>query len=214
MAVSYLCPSHPFQLSNSFSMTAYKYSPLSVGASEIRLLTLLPGPFDAKIYLNLDNVVLTENHVPQYEALSYAWGSAESHVNIFIGTQLRTSTGLLQRAAITSGAKAKRSIDSPVKSIVDKKKRTSDRPSRRAALRSGVTPANIRTLAITRNLFIALQHLRHGDRPRVLWIDAICVDQENLAERSQQVARMADIFSLANRVLVGLGLGEMIVHWH
>jgi hypothetical protein len=43
------------------------------------------------------------------------------------------------------------------------------------------------------------------DKPRVLWIDAICVDQQNLKERGQQVKRMADIFSRAKRVVVWLG---------
>ncbi|KAL8923091.1 MAG: hypothetical protein Q9208_004775 [Pyrenodesmia sp. 3 TL-2023] len=61
------------------------------------------------------------------------------------------------------------------------------------------------TLPVTRNLFEALQHLRLRDRPRVFWIDAICVDQQNLEERSTQVLRMPDIYTQANRVVVWLG---------
>lgn len=38
-----------------------------------------------------------------------------------------------------------------------------------------------------------------------MWIDAVCVDQENLEERSQQVQRMAEIYKLADRVVVWLG---------
>jgi hypothetical protein len=38
--------------------------------------------------------------------------------------------------------------------------------------------------SVTQNLTCALQHLRYEDRPRTLWIDAICVDQANLPERS------------------------------
>lgn len=33
------------------------------------------------------------------------------------------------------------------------------------------------TLAITKNLFVPLPYLRYKDRPRDLWIDAICIDQ-------------------------------------
>jgi hypothetical protein len=62
-----------------------------------------------------------------------------------------------------------------------------------------------RVLSVTQSLACALQHLRHEDRPRTLWIDAICVDQTNLTERSSQVQRMADIYKLAERVLVWLG---------
>lgn len=61
------------------------------------------------------------------------------------------------------------------------------------------------SLPLTQNLECALQHLRYIDKPRILWIDAICVNQQDLSERSKQVARMADIYSLAKEVLVWLG---------
>ena len=62
-----------------------------------------------------------------------------------------------------------------------------------------------RQLTVTQNLAEALPYLRYSDNPRVLWIDAICVDQKNLEERSKQVNRMTDIFSKAASVLVWLG---------
>jgi hypothetical protein len=61
------------------------------------------------------------------------------------------------------------------------------------------------TLSVTRNLGEALLYLRYEDKPRILWIDAICVNQQDLDERSQQVKRMADIYSRATRVVVWLG---------
>ena len=61
------------------------------------------------------------------------------------------------------------------------------------------------SLPLTWNLECALQHLRYTDKPRILWIDAICVNQQGLSERSKQVARMAGIYSLAKEVLVWLG---------
>jgi hypothetical protein len=59
-----------------------------------------------------------------------------------------------------------------------------------------------RKLLDTRNLDIPLRHLRYADRPRTMWIDAICVDQENLNERGQQVQRMPDIYSKSEHVIV------------
>lgn len=38
-----------------------------------------------------------------------------------------------------------------------------------------------------------------------LWIDAICVDQENVNERNQQIGLMADIYTRAVKVVVWLG---------
>ncbi|ETS81768.1 hypothetical protein PFICI_06770 [Pestalotiopsis fici W106-1] len=58
---------------------------------------------------------------------------------------------------------------------------------------------------VTQNLYIALKHLRLGDRVRVLWIDALCIDQENNEEKSAQVAIMADIYQCASRVVAWLG---------
>jgi hypothetical protein len=63
-------------------------------------------------------------------------------------------------------------------------------------------------LSVSRNLACALDHLRLKETSRIIWIDAICVDQQNLEERSQQVGRMADIYRLAKRVIVWLGPEE------
>jgi hypothetical protein len=57
---------------------------------------------------------------------------------------------------------------------------------------------------ITPNLAAALRRLRESDRERVVWIDAICINQDDLKERSQQVLLMKDIYSQAWRVVVWL----------
>lgn len=60
-------------------------------------------------------------------------------------------------------------------------------------------------LLVTQNLAVALRHLRRQDVARILWIDAICVDQQNIAERGEQVGKMAQIYSLAARVVIWVG---------
>ena len=69
-------------------------------------------------------------------------------------------------------------------------------------------PSGNTTLAVTQNLGCALPYLRYKDKPRVLWIDAVCIDQQNLEERNQQVQRMVDIYRLANRVVAWLSPAE------
>ncbi len=61
-----------------------------------------------------------------------------------------------------------------------------------------------RTLEIGTNLGDALRYL-HAHQLGLFWVDAICIDQKNLDERSEQVARMRSIYSKAQRVLVWLG---------
>ncbi|KAI4640794.1 hypothetical protein J4E93_008386 [Alternaria ventricosa] len=51
----------------------------------------------------------------------------------------------------------------------------------------------------------AVRRMRLSDRPRVLWIDAICIDQSSTTERSTQVAFMGTVYSTAKHNLVYLG---------
>lgn len=64
------------------------------------------------------------------------------------------------------------------------------------------------TLRITPNLASALRHLRYVNRPQTLWIDAICINQQNELERNEQMKRMGSIYTLANRVVLWLGPEE------
>lgn len=58
---------------------------------------------------------------------------------------------------------------------------------------------------ITVSLAGALRRFRYADRPRVLWADAVCINQESIDERSDQVAKMGDVYAGAALVLVWLG---------
>jgi hypothetical protein len=61
------------------------------------------------------------------------------------------------------------------------------------------------TIGITHNLSVALRHFRSSNKPRILWIDAICINQDDLAERSTEVLEMESIYSRAKQVIVWLG---------
>ncbi|KAF3769358.1 heterokaryon incompatibility, partial [Cryphonectria parasitica EP155] len=65
-----------------------------------------------------------------------------------------------------------------------------------------------KTLRVTKNLQIALQNLRYPDKERVMWIDALCIDQSNNVEKGPQVALMGHLFECASRVVVWLGPEE------
>ncbi|KAI2627785.1 heterokaryon incompatibility protein-domain-containing protein [Hypoxylon sp. NC1633] len=59
--------------------------------------------------------------------------------------------------------------------------------------------------SVTPNLGSALRYLRLEDRPRLLWVDAICINQNDLAERKSQVRMMAEIYSKAATTVSWLG---------
>lgn len=55
------------------------------------------------------------------------------------------------------------------------------------------------------NLAGALQYLRGKEKPCKLWVDAICIDQQNLYEKSVQVQKMENTYRDSTSVIVWLG---------
>ena len=128
----------------------FKHSPLSRDEDEIRLVDLLPcTDSTASIRCNIQHVKLSDR--PQYEALSYVWGS----------------------------------VDEPKSIEIDGKKQS-----------------------IRENLYLALKRLRLVAKPRSLWIDAICINQNNVSERNHQVEQMGKIYKQAKQVDIWLGPGN------
>lgn len=61
-------------------------------------------------------------------------------------------------------------------------------------------------IRITNNLYNALKVFRFEDASRSLWVDAVCIDQQDgNAEKNHQVAQMANIYRDATTVLAWLG---------
>jgi hypothetical protein len=67
---------------------------------------------------------------------------------------------------------------------------------------------NRQSLDVTLNLYNALHHMRSLHEVRTFWIDAICINQDDLEERAAQVLRMCDIYTIAKGVEVWLGQEE------
>lgn len=134
------------------AQTADHVQPLYIPLTEryvIRLVELAPGTPNDAVVLRL--FISELGHTPEYEAVSYVWGSPENRVPIL---------------------------------------------------------CNGKRLDVTANLNAAFRQVRYSDRPRILWTDAVCINQGNLRERSHQVSFMGKIYRHAKRVLVCLGQDE------
>jgi heterokaryon incompatibility protein (HET) len=70
---------------------------------------------------------------------------------------------------------------------------------------STIECSNNRQLTVTANLYAALSAIRFKDESRLLWADALCINQSDVDERNAQVAIMRSIYDKAQRVLVWLG---------
>jgi hypothetical protein len=59
------------------------------------------------------------------------------------------------------------------------------------------------------SLYAALKHLRRPEEARLLWIDQLYINQDDLEEKSTQVKLMADIYAMAQSTVIWLGeMGE------
>ncbi|CZT43758.1 uncharacterized protein RSE6_03840 [Rhynchosporium secalis] len=58
---------------------------------------------------------------------------------------------------------------------------------------------------VTKNLEAALRHLRLKDRTLTLWVDAVCINQQNDMEKSEQLEHMRPIYAQAIPVVAWLG---------
>lgn len=58
---------------------------------------------------------------------------------------------------------------------------------------------------VTPNLESALKRLRSADISRNIWVDQLCIDQDNLWEKEQQLGLMADIYRCSSQLLIWLG---------
>lgn len=60
-------------------------------------------------------------------------------------------------------------------------------------------------LEITDNLDVALRYIRTKQKPRMLWVDAICINQNDVLERNNQVQLMGQIYEGSLHGLIWLG---------
>jgi hypothetical protein len=62
-----------------------------------------------------------------------------------------------------------------------------------------------RILDITNSLWTALYHLRYSREERIIWADAVCINQSSASEKNQQLPLMGRIYSQSARTLCWIG---------
>lgn len=162
-------------------MPPFQYPPLL--PLELRLLVLQPGSLQDPLSGTLvqRKLSLEDDDIPDYEALSYFWGDQSHPQSIKLKTKWRKTKQQTHPAPESDSSSYRKFILS-----------TFD------ILHSGYIDIGL-------NLASALRALRYPDRKRLLWCDSICINQKDVAERSAQVQRMADVYQSARRVIVWLG---------
>jgi hypothetical protein len=68
-------------------------------------------------------------------------------------------------------------------------------------------------LPITQRLDNALRRFRNVDQTRLLWVDAVCINQHDYIERGHQVFGMPEIYRNAQTTIAWLGDGDESTSW-
>jgi hypothetical protein len=71
-----------------------------------------------------------------------------------------------------------------------------------------VISVNEKKLTITESLATALYHIRPRSQSLKIWVDQICINQEDLQEKTDQVRRMDRVYRNTDEALIWLGPAE------
>ncbi|KAI0120886.1 HET-domain-containing protein [Hypoxylon sp. NC0597] len=198
-------------------MFRYKYAPLKSPSRDIRLVTILPGEFDDPIRIEITHAQL-ESHSQDNEPKRLSL----KEIQKTLPEDWTAHENLEGRVIFWNHCEGYPSWSHPDPGFPRDKCDLINQEDRKSKLKYEalsyvwgssercrtaivVESREITGLRITRNLEEAIRHLRRKNDCRIMWIDDICINQNNVNERSEQVQRMGLIFSLACRVVAWLG---------
>lgn len=154
------------------------YKYQSLAPDEIRLLVLHPAR-SFEDDIIIHLQVVKRSDDQHYEAVSYAWGDTVATVPLFIYNEQHATSHLHGQNAMT-----------------------------RLYRYQFLTEQAQSTLAVRVNVALMLRYLRYPWLPRYLWIDQLCINQEDKDEKSQQVNQMGEIYRRSGRTLIWLGCSK------
>jgi heterokaryon incompatibility protein (HET) len=163
----------------------YQYNNLH-SENSFRLLRLHAGKSKSELKCSLLIVDTERPPLPKYDAISYCWNPK------FASDSDAESANTLN---LVPSFNSQLTVDSKVQLLINSNLPTGPQ-------------TNLIDVNITQNGRDALVQLRYKDQDRLLWIDAICIDQENKEECWAQIKLVGKIYAQATRVLVWLGKGD------
>ncbi|KAK8120375.1 hypothetical protein PG999_004495 [Apiospora kogelbergensis] len=204
-------PMHPSESrpSGHGELTPYVYQPLDESKNEIRLVTIRPGNHDDPMEITMAHVSLNPLPSQTLPKLMSIEEMDPPHTWVHPNPQINQAAYDSSMHPVPSNADTPDfealsyawgllNLTASVVVCTDLGKSTAPPPT------TFITPKRS-LLRVGNNLFEALQYLRLPDEPRVMWIDALCINQNDFEERGQQVARMAHIYSRARKVVAWIG---------
>lgn len=206
----------------------YTYPKLGSDADSIRLVDVLPGSFDDPIRLRIFNANARECSEPEKRldlhqvrlTLPEGWKVRESSEGRFLFGRFKgrwqqnhpdDSVEKWKYMLAEDNVEQHKTSDQNPRLQYDALSYTwgsSEQADSAVVHHPQDDPADssqVSLLKITRNLSDALRHLRHEQHTRTLWVDAICINQEDESEKYIQIRQMDSIYRRAHRVVIFLG---------
>ena len=191
------------------------YRPLSTDSREIRLLHLFHNPETATISAELEHYSLNSTECPSYVALSYHWGDLSDLREIVVNdTLFRVTSNLeaaLQRVCLDR-SRSKLVTMFGIECKVPEEGGRTARSYRAEYKRLKTPPSKLRWTALPSPKVSGTADMPQGQMDAsetltdvYLWVDAICINQLDVKERSSQVAMMLDVYTKAEKVFAWLG---------
>ena len=179
-------------------ITQYEYTPLNTKKKQIRLLYVDPTRLFSEgepLDCNIEHVSLSTIGRPLYYAIYYVWADIRNRRDIFINGQTLS---------------VPESADTALRRLYT---RTQECLATLTTQESDMILPTIYPIGQAKRHLSSLRwKLVHKSFERVqrnakiaIWIDAVCINQSDLEERSQQVTMMRQIYSKATTVLIWLG---------
>ncbi|TGO11852.1 hypothetical protein BTUL_0100g00310 [Botrytis tulipae] len=199
-------------------MAPYKYTQLGRENEEIRLLSLMPGARDDDIFMHIFHVPLI---IPILETSEIKRLSLEELQRTLPDNMyaMKTIDGRYifkhRNGNPNSWDHPDPNLDRALYDLPKHRNFAENKPKYEALSYVWGSTENpdtahvlgeaLSTIQIGASLAVALRQLRYKDKPRILWIDSICINQNDIPERSHEIGRMRNIFSFADQTIIWLG---------
>lgn len=201
---------------------SYKYAPLDPSSHVIRLVTILPGQPDDRIDLEITHTILppadTESVTNKAAIIEiqktlppnwYANETLEGRTLFYKENDDGTAMSQWDHPDPSIGSESSNSAEHSDSHQLEYEALSyvwgSSEVHEYAHVVSGDKRSQSSCLGLAKNLSEAIRHLRDSQERKVMWIDAICINQGDVTERSEQIKRMDIVFRRARRVVAWLG---------
>ncbi|OLN97368.1 Heterokaryon incompatibility protein 6, OR allele 1 [Colletotrichum chlorophyti] len=181
-------------------MSKYPYRPLNL-PHETRILTVHPGHFSDAVVCSLSHLTIDSPERP-YEALSYCWSKG---VDRDPGIDPETEIPWAVYGKDDDGSTIFKSGSTKWKDLVDHPYQGQQYVRMGGKMPDAPIICDNIEVIVGGELFRALRRMRKEDTALRIWVDALCINQDDVEERNEHVKIMGRVYAGASQTRLWLG---------